>query len=63
MTSPALTDHSWIDDEPLSQAIPRARTSYAAGAGVEQRVMLLWPASWGTPQRKPCGEWLAAWDG
>jgi hypothetical protein len=62
MKSPAMTDDSWSNDEPLSQAIARARTSYAAGDGVEQRVVALWLASWGTPQRKSSGEWLAAWN-
>ncbi|TCP35032.1 hypothetical protein [Sphingomonas sp. BK235] len=58
-----MTDDSRSNDEPLSQAIARARTSFAAGDGVEQRVVALWLASWGTPQRKPFGEWLATWDG
>ncbi len=51
------------EEEPLEKAVARARESYAAGTGVEHRVVSMWLRTWGKPGRKPFGEWLAAWNG
>ena len=55
--------HTPRDDEPLEQAVARARANYKAGTGVEHRVVSLWLNTWGEPGREPFGEWLAAWNG
>lgn len=51
------------DQEPLELAFARARASFAAGTGVEHRIVSLWLMTWGKPGRKPFGDWLTAWDG
>ena len=55
--------HAPRDGEPLEAAFARARASYAAGTGVEHRVVSLWLKTWGDPDYRPFKEWLAAWDG
>lgn len=55
--------HAPRDEEPFEQAFARARASYAAGTGVEHRVVSLWLKTWGEADYRPFQEWLAAWDG
>ncbi len=56
-----IRDH--VEDEPLADAVARARSMYAAGEGCEHRVVSEWLLTWGKPGRKPFKEWLDAWDG
>lgn len=51
------------DEEPLDVAFARARASYAAGTGVEHRIVPMWLRTWGKADCRPFGEWLAAWNG
>jgi hypothetical protein len=51
------------EHETLAEAVDRARASYAAGGGVEHRVVAQWLLTWGEPRRVPFKEWLTAWNG
>ena len=50
------------DAEAEDSAIARARADAAAGRGHNHSVVSEWLKTWGTPDRKPFREWLAARD-
>lgn len=51
------------DEETLADAVVRARSMYAAGEGVDHRVVDEWLLTWGAPDRKRFKDWLDAWNG
>ena len=52
-----------FEDRVDAEMIMLARAELAAGIGVEHAVVGEWLKTWGSPDRKPFKEWLAAWDG
>ena len=51
------------DEAAEDAAIARARADYAAGRYHDHAVVGEWLKTWGTRDRKPFKEWLAARDG
>lgn len=57
---PGIFDDHHVEAE--EAAVARARASYAAGAGVDHRIVAMWLRTWGSDDERSFGEWLAAWN-